>query len=71
MSDTFLVPFQGETLACKTGLDAVAVKLADAVLTGRERAVSPNELRRLASVLEKYDRHIAAYRMRCQYALSP
>jgi hypothetical protein len=69
MRDTYLVPFQGETLECETGLDAIAVKLADAILSGREH-VHPGELNRLARVLEKYDRPMAAQRVRCQFVLT-
>lgn len=35
-NDLFLVPFLGETIACETTADAEAVRLADAVLTGRQ-----------------------------------
>jgi hypothetical protein len=31
---TFLVPFLGETIACKTAADAEAVKVAQAALNG-------------------------------------
>jgi hypothetical protein len=61
----FLVPFQGEILACESGLDAVAVKRADSILIGREDA-SPTDLHRLATVMERYDRPIAAQRLRSE-----
>jgi hypothetical protein len=63
MRDIFIVPFQGGFIECKTGLDAVDVKLADRVLSGREEA-TPIELQRLANVLEKYDQPFAAGRLR-------
>jgi len=67
MSDVFVVAFQGEMIECETGLDAVAIKLADSVLSGRED-VSPLELQRLAAILDQYDRPIAAQRLRMQRA---
>jgi hypothetical protein len=63
MRDVFIVPFQGGFIECKTGLDAVDVKLADRVLSGREEA-SPVELQRLANLLDKYDQPLAAERLR-------
>lgn len=65
MSEIIVVPFQGEQIDCATGLDAVAVKLADGILTGRDDADAA-ELERLAAVLEKYDRPLAAQRLRSQ-----
>ncbi len=65
MSDVFVVPFQGEMIECQTGLDAVAVKLADAVLSGGED-VSPVELQRLAAILDRYSRPVAAQKLRMQ-----
>jgi hypothetical protein len=67
MSEIILVPFQGEQIRCTTGLDAVAVKFAEGVLSGRDE-VDDVELRRLAAVLEKYDRPVAAQRLRAQAA---
>jgi hypothetical protein len=69
MSDIFIVPFQGGFIDCTTGLDAVDVKLADRVLSGREE-VSAVELQRLANVLEKYDQPFAAQRLRSQGILT-
>jgi hypothetical protein len=65
MDDVYKVPFLGETIDCRTGLDAVAVKLADSVLTGRED-VNPAELHRLAAILDHYGRPVAAQRLRAQ-----
>lgn len=62
--NVILVPFQGETIACKSEVDAICVKLADAVLIGRED-VSPLEVRRLANMLDEYNRPVAAQRLRC------
>lgn len=64
-SEVFVVPFQGEMLACDSGLDAVAVKQADRILVGRDHA-SPAELHRLAQVMERYDRPLAAQRLRSE-----
>jgi hypothetical protein len=69
MSDVFTIPFQGGWIECTTGLDAVDVKLADRVLSGREE-VSPVELQRLASVLEKYNQPFAADRLRSSRILT-
>jgi hypothetical protein len=63
-----LVPFQGETIACKSDVDAICAKLADAVLIGRE-VVSPLEVRRLANMLDAYNRPVAAQRFRAQRQL--
>jgi hypothetical protein len=69
MNDIFVVPFQGGFIECRTGLDAVDVKLADRVLSGREE-VGPVELQRLANVLEKYGQPFAAERLRSQRVLT-
>jgi hypothetical protein len=63
MRDVYIVAFQGGFVECQTGLDAVDVKLADRVLSGREEAM-PIELRRLANVLEKYGQPFAAEQLR-------
>jgi hypothetical protein len=63
--EVFVVPFQGEMLACDSGLDAVAVKQAESILVGREDA-SPTVLHRLAQVMERYDRPLAAQRLRSE-----
>jgi hypothetical protein len=63
MGDIFIIPFQGGFIECQTGLDAVDVKLADRVLSGRE-GISPFKLHRLASVLKKYGQPFAAEQLR-------
>jgi hypothetical protein len=63
MRDIYTIPFQGGWVECRTGLDAVDVKLADRVLSGREE-VTPIELQRLANVLEKHGQPFAAERLR-------
>jgi hypothetical protein len=65
MSEIIVVPFQGEQIRCTTGLDAVAVKFAEGVLSGCD-FVDDAELRRLAAVMEKYNRPVAAQRLRAQ-----
>lgn len=63
MSDSYRVPFQGETIEAATGLDAVDLKLADQILNGGQSA-GPVEVERLARVLDRYDRSFAAHRLR-------
>lgn len=52
-------------LACESAPDVVAVKHAESILVGREDA-SPAELHRLAQVMERYGRPLAAQRLRSE-----
>jgi hypothetical protein len=58
-----VVQFQGKPIECRTGLDAVDVKLADDILAGRTAATSSVELTRLSKVLDRYGCGGAAQRL--------
>jgi hypothetical protein len=56
-SDTFLVPLQGELIACRSLVDAVAIKDAGAALDeGGWQRYRSNELEKLVDVLKRYQR---------------
>jgi hypothetical protein len=52
--DVFLARFLDGLIECDTMLDAVAVKTADDILSGRSSACRPIHLERLAAVLNHY-----------------
>jgi hypothetical protein len=58
------VSFQGETIDCESRVDAAAFKLADDVLCGCTKA-DPSQVRQLATVIDRYNRPVAAERLRC------
>lgn len=69
VDDTYAVPFQGATLQCKTGVDAVDVTLADRVLFGCDQALFVESLR-AANALDRCGRRDDAQRLRTNAAAS-
>ena len=60
-SGLFPVPLQGWMVECESIQDAVAVKNADAFISGRDTVVyTPVELDDLATACKRYGRHSAA-----------